>query len=352
MFGLTRILSIDGGGIRGMIPGQILITLEEMLIELSKNKAAKLGDFFDFIAGTSTGGIMACLYLCPEEKNHKKPRLSAKQVVEFYDENAGAIFSSSLFYQLKTLHGYIGAKYPVAAIEHAVKKYFHNLELKQLIKPCLIPAFDIHKQGAHFFTQHTAKKNKKSNYLVKDVVRATSAAPTYFQPATIHSMAGKTYSFVDGGVFAGNPALCAYVEARKLDNHPEVENMLILSLGTGQVHNPDECKKAKNWGKIQWIEPLMDILLNGSTEIVDYQLQRIFEAVDKPDQYLRINPTFDKEHLALNSIDNASRENLDALKEFGALTAKKYHKKLENMAKLLVENQDFADLSTTGSGRI
>ena len=339
---LTRILSIDGGGIRGLIPGQILVSLEEKLKKLAKNPEAKIGEYFDLIAGTSTGGIMTCLFLCPDGKDQKKARLSAQQIVDFYDENAGAIFSCSLCHKIVTVNGYLGAKYPAAAMEEAIRGYFHDMELKELIKPCLIPAYDIKNQRAHFFTQHTAHR-KRSNFYIRDVARGTSAAPTYFKPAVISSLAEESYHLVDGGVFAGNPALCAYVEARKLEHQPEAENMLILSLGTGQVQDPTACSHAGSWGKLQWIEPLIDILLNGSTEVVDYELQSIFTAVGKRDQYLRINPVFDKEHLALNEIDNASRENLSALKEFGASVAAKHDKELENMAKLLVENHDFAE---------
>lgn len=83
---LTRILSIDGGGIRGIIPGQVLIALEEKLKTKSKNKNAKISDFFDLIAGTSTGDILACAYLCPSEKDKSKPEFSAEEVVNLYLE--------------------------------------------------------------------------------------------------------------------------------------------------------------------------------------------------------------------------------------------------------------------------
>ncbi len=69
---LTRILSIDGGGIRGIIPGQILVILEEKLKKATANENARIADYFDLIAGTSTGGILACAYLCPDQKDWKK----------------------------------------------------------------------------------------------------------------------------------------------------------------------------------------------------------------------------------------------------------------------------------------
>jgi uncharacterized protein len=342
---LTRILSIDGGGIRGIIPGEIIIALEEKLKILTKNSEAKIADYFDFIAGTSTGGIMTCLFLCPEEKGSLKPRLSAKEVVDFYYEYAGEIFTSPILHKIKSIDGLIDEKYPSNELEKVLDKYFKNLELKDLIKPCLIPAYDIEKRCACFFTQHTAEKSKKNNFLIRDIARGTSAAPTFFAPVTIHSLTGKPYNLIDGGVFAGNPGLCAYIEARKLENHPEASQMLILSLGTGQLETPYKCKEADKWGKLQWIEPMIDILLSGSTDINDYQLQKIFESVDCNNQYLRINPVFDNNHKELNEIDNVSKGNLEALKSFGKKTAIKYDKKLDEIVKLLIENHDYSIVS-------
>ncbi|MDY6864177.1 MAG: patatin-like phospholipase family protein [Thermodesulfobacteriota bacterium] len=80
-----RILSIDGGGIRGIIPGQVLILLEQRLKELAGNQDTKIADYFDFIAGTSTGGILTCISLCPDlEKKPIRPRFSAEEAVELY----------------------------------------------------------------------------------------------------------------------------------------------------------------------------------------------------------------------------------------------------------------------------
>ena len=81
---LTRILSIDGGGIRGILPGQVLVSLEEKLKKLDKNKDAKIADYFDLIAGTSTGGILSCMYLTPTDEKNKRPKFSAKKAVELY----------------------------------------------------------------------------------------------------------------------------------------------------------------------------------------------------------------------------------------------------------------------------
>src|SRR5690606_38988087 len=124
----------------------------------------------------------------------------------------------------------------------------------------LIPAYDIENRMGKFFTSYNADANTR-NFLVKDVARATSAAPTYFETAHIRSMYGVSYALIDGGVFVNNPALCAYAEARTMKfeskgiDYPTAKDMLLLSLGTGEVKKPYAYKDAKDWGSISWIKP-------------------------------------------------------------------------------------------------
>ena len=337
---LTRILSIDGGGIRGIIPGQILIELENKLKKTDQNPDAKIADYFDFIAGTSTGGILTCIYLCPENDSSKRPRFSAKEAVDFYLERGDEIFDVSFWHKIQSGAGVIDEKYSADELEEALKDYLQELRLNQLIKPCLITAYDIKRRRAHFFTQHNAK-DKRHNFLMRDVTRATSAAPTYFEAARIKSLSNITYPLIDGGVFANNPALCAYAEARKLEfdesrKKPTAKDMVILSLGTGKVEKPYYYKEAKDWGLIEWIKPLIDIMMSGVSETVDYQLEQIFDAVGKPKQYVRINPTLGD---ASPELDNASMANLNALKEVGIESAENNDEELTNIAQLLIVNK-------------
>ena len=99
-----RILSIDGGGIRGIIPGQVLIALEQKLQQLSGDPNKRLADAFDLIAGTSTGGILTCLYLCPDQGT-KRPKFSAAQAVDLYLQHGDNIFDVSLFKSIESLGG-------------------------------------------------------------------------------------------------------------------------------------------------------------------------------------------------------------------------------------------------------
>ena len=171
---LTRILSIDGGGIRGIIPGQILVTLEKRLQELDNNPNGKIADYFDMIAGTSTGGILTCIYLIPEKGPKSKPKFSAEEAVDLYMERGDEIFDISIGQKIRSGFGVLDEK--VLCQRRSRKRleyYLGNLKLSELLKPCLVTAYNIKKRKSHFFTQHDAVANKMDFY-VKDVARATS----------------------------------------------------------------------------------------------------------------------------------------------------------------------------------
>ncbi|MBN1480655.1 patatin [candidate division KSB1 bacterium] len=330
----TRILSIDGGGIRGIIPGQILIALEDKLKQHSRNQDARLADYFDLIAGTSTGGILTCLYLCPDEEGTISTKYSAAAAVDLYLKHGRDIFKSSIWQKLKSFAGLGDEKYDEKSLEALIRQFIGDLYLSDLIKPCLITAYDIEKRKTTFFTQHDAVLNSEKNFPLLHVARSTSAAPTYFQVARATSATNAGYSLIDGGVFANNPALCAYAEVRtKFKHHPTAKDMLMLSLSTGHVRKEYKYRKAKNWGMVGWLRPLLDILMAGVSETVDYQLRQIFASVNKPDQYLRINEPL--QH-ADSSMDNASAKNLAALQQEGQEIAQKYDAELTRFVEMLL----------------
>jgi patatin-like phospholipase/acyl hydrolase len=312
-----RILSIDGGGIRGIIPAQVLISLEEKLQNETGLPDARVADFFDLIAGTSTGGILACLFLCPDQNVPDRPRFTAQDAVDLYVDRGDDIFDVPLWHKVKSAGGIADEKYPADGLEEVIEDYLGDLRLSDLLRPCLITAYDIKSRRAFFFTQHDAKKDPKQNFSLRDVARATSAAPTFFECAKV-KLGTDVYSMIDGGVFANNPALCAYAEARTMGERPTAKQMMILSLGTGEVKKSYSYKAAKDWGAIGWIRPLIDIIMSGASETVDYQLRQIYDAVGAKGQYLRIQTLLGPRNA---DMDNVEPENLAELKEIGAFAA-------------------------------
>lgn len=341
-----RILSLDGGGIRGIIPATILSYIEDKLKEKSGNSNASIAEYFDFIAGTSSGGILSLLYLCPDENG--KPKYSAREALELFKDRGDEIFKVSILHKIRNLNGIIDEKYPEKPLEKLLKTYLSETLLSQSLKPCLIPSYDIRNRKAFFFTSLEAKQEER-NYYMREVARATAAAPTYFEPTQIKSMGGTSHPLIDGGIFANNPALCAYAEARKIDfkkmygksskpNKPTAKDMIIVSIGSGDVKEPYYYKDFKDAGVFQWVKPLIDMMMSGNSETVDYQLRKIYETLEKKDQpdYHRIQPNLVN---ADNSIDNATSENLNALHRDGLLTIAENKKELSRIIDKLIENQ-------------
>jgi patatin-like phospholipase/acyl hydrolase len=334
------VLSIDGGGIRGIVPGQVLAMLEEKLKERSGRPETRLVDYFDLMAGTGTGGIMACAYLSPVKPHNSTPRFSAQQVVDLYMKHGARIFEETLDHKILSVGGLLDEKFASDGIEGVLMDYFDTLQLSQLLKPSLITAYDITKRKTHFFTQHTADK-PSFDFYVRDIARATSAAPTYFECKRMQSLSGVSYALVDGSVFAGNPALCAYAEASKIYHTRDASSVqvtppqiLMLSLGTGLPKAHYEFDDAKGWGLASWSRPLLDMVTSGVAESVDYQLKSLYTSINASNLYLRINP-----ELSINvkaEMDNASAENLQALKELGLYTAEAYEAQLDAFVDLLL----------------
>jgi patatin-like phospholipase/acyl hydrolase len=312
-----NILSIDGGGIRGIIPAVILNYIEERLRARTGDKNTTLADYFDMIAGTSTGGILTCFYLLPPQEGHPlHSRYPAKDAVDLYTKRGKEIFKHKF-----SFFGLASEIYPATGLEKILQETMGETTLAQLRKDCLVTAYDITERKAVFFTRPDAKRYPHRNYLIRDIARATSAAPTYFEPAVVRSQGGATSYLVDGAMFAGNPALCAWVEAPKIENETgnvsntiTQKNMTVLSIGTGKERKKYDYDKAKKWGLLSWARPVVDILLSSSAEVVDYQMRKIFSAAGCPDNYIRLEPALGK---AKPDMDDASDDNIQKLTDAG-----------------------------------
>ncbi|MGN6530670.1 MAG: patatin-like phospholipase family protein [Ginsengibacter sp.] len=341
-----RILSVDGGGLRGIIPGTILAQLEKIL-QRQSNSTSKLGDYFDMIAGTSTGGILACIYLAPGEDG--KAKFSGQDAVDLYIKNGHTIFDRTFAQKFSSGGGIVHQKFSDHPIYELLTKYFGDLTLDKLIKPSLITTYNMTERCAMFFTSADARDDNMYNFYVKDVARATSAAPTYFPPAHIQSLNGQTFALIDGGMFANNPALCAYAEARKMEfskffndpqkkDLPTAADMIILSVGTGSVKKRYKYDDFKNAGEIKWLEPVIDILMSGNSETVAYQLIQMYLTLDSEDQknYYRLEPDLKD---ACSEMDIATTENINNLYQAGLSFVHDNRQLLEGIAASILENE-------------
>jgi uncharacterized protein len=340
-----RILSIDGGGIRGIISCIILKYIEEQLQNLD-HPDAKIGDYFDLIAGTSTGGLVAAILLFPDENG--KARYNVQDALDLYAKKGDTIFHVSFWEQLINPFGFLNEKISEKNLEIQLKSFFGNLQIKDFIKPCLITSYDIEARKSKFFTSHDAY-DPLENFYAKDVCRATAAAPTYFEPARVKSFYGQEFTLVDGGVYANNPSLCAYAEARKIAfrevlkdeekiDFPSVKDMILVSIGTGTVSKSYHFRDLENAGKLKWVTPLIDILLSSNVETVDYHLEKMFETLGPRNSknYHRLMPDL---HNASPEMDDTSKKNISELIQAGLFFIEKNREHLKSIAKKLIRNK-------------
>lgn len=331
-----RILSIDGGGIRGVIPATIVEYIEDKLQEFSNNPNARIADYFDMIVGTSTGGILTCFYLVPNhDQNGVTSKYTAKQALEFYSKYGYSIFNKSKRRSWFGLRSLVNAtQYSPKTLEKIFLEKFGDLKMHELLKKSLVTSYcmgtslegkNLKGKSAVFFDSFD--KPSEREFFVRDVVRSTSAAPTYFPPAKVENLAnGDRMTNIDGGVFANNPSMCAYSEARRtpFETHPNpsASGMLLLSLGTGggQFSLPP-VKNSKKWGVLNWAKSIPEIMMDGSIDTVNHQMLNLFATLKKEHQfnYKRIDVAKEDRNYSSDMAD-ASPENIKKLKHAGKLT--------------------------------
>ena len=268
---MYRILSFDGGGIRGLVTLAMLKRLETQVPKLIANA--------DLIAGTSTGGIIA-LGLAAGE--------SVDDMIALYQKNGEKIFDESWFNNIRDVGGLVGADYDQKKLGTLLTGIFGNKKLSDLRKRVLIPSFNLDDQNpdpkkrtwSPKFFHNFPGPDSDGDEMIMDVALDTSAAPTYFPT---HG------TFIDGGVVANNPSMSALAQtqdSRNTDSAPNLADIHVLSLGTGTNLNYIKGKNL-DWGLGQWAKPLVSLLFDASMGIADFQCRQILR-----DTYQRIAPDF------------------------------------------------------------
>ncbi len=287
------VLSIDGGGIRGIIPAMVLHHLETA----TGHRAA---DLFDLMVGTSTGCILALGLAQPDPQKPAKSRYGARDLAELYANRGAQIFGNNLWRQFRSALGIFDESYSASPLETALADYFDDNVLGDCRCPTIVTAYDLEARSTAFFKSF---KPEHAQMLCKSAARATSAAPTFFEPAQFE-VAGKSTALIDGAVFLNSPVVSAYAEALRL--FPG-DRITVISLGTGELAQPISGKQAAGWGKIGWMLPVLDCVFDGMAKAADYQM-----ALFLGERYQRFQLTLDK---ASDELDNATPQNIAALFE-------------------------------------
>ena len=287
---MKKILSIDGGGIRGIIPAMLLMAIEE-------RTDRTVASLFDLMAGTSTGGIISLMLNL--NGGNGAPKYRAADVLDLYVQRGTDIFPRSFWQGVSSAAGLTEEKYPAEPLEAILKEYLGDALLEEALTKVLVSSYEIETRSPFFFKSW---REETKSVLMRQAARATSAAPTYFQPALM-MVGDKKLALIDGGVFVNNPAMSAYAEARRL--FPDERDLLVVSLGTGQLIRPIPYEEARDWGKVQWALPILNVVFDGVSSAVDYQLRQVLG-----DNFIRFQTTLDT---ANDDMDDASPANLAAL---------------------------------------
>ncbi|MDD3056602.1 MAG: CBASS cGAMP-activated phospholipase [Aliarcobacter sp.] len=325
-----KVLSLDGGGVRGYLSAKILKNLEEILNK-ERNENINIGQRFDLIVGTSTGGIIASALSIGK---------SAKEIFELYETLIPDVFKP-------ISNGTFEPKYSNKILKENLERILENNTLATVITNLCITSVDVenssprfHKSG--YFGRNTTRLDEK----LVDLALATSAAPTYFPLInTKHST-----NLTDGGMVANNPSLVGLIDAMQINNH-SLNGITLISIGTGeQCHMPYDIDSLKNGGKIDWIldiekhtkiaqvkdniikgyskwkickdyifskeekfsskgSPILELLMDSQSKLAHFQTQFLLQ-----DNYLRINPKLSIS-IELDSIDK-----IDSLKNLADLS--------------------------------
>ncbi len=344
--GSFTVLSIDGGGVRGLIPALIVddlmrrvrfiaeyarrrrrlvgmtFTTRKMIAELSASS------LFDLFAGTSTGALIAIGFAA--ERSY-----TAHEMVEIYRNHGATIFPVDHFASLRVFRQAFSEKYDARSFEKLLLAIFGEQRLSGCRSNLLVTSYDTDSRGPYFFKHYHETVNRKGkkppeDYYLRDVARATTAAPTYFLPANVASMTGKQRTLLDGGLVANNPALSAYVEARKIKRN--ARRFIIVSIGTGRSSRKFSLEKISKWGYIDWVSPLhgvpmLSFMNDGQSEATAHTLKNL-PRID----YYRFNADLTD---VSEDMDDASPDNMKQIEKMARRMIRENSAELHRLAKVL-----------------
>ncbi|XP_027337143.1 patatin-like protein 2 [Abrus precatorius] len=320
----TILFSIDGGGIKGIIPATVLEHLDEALKAKDPNTA--LAYYFDMIAGTSTGGLITALLASQDPKDPNHHGFTPAEIVKFYMDNGPQIFNYS-----RPGHG---ATFDGEFLHNITREILQDTRLSDTLTHVVIPTFDVKTKKPVIFSNYKVSiTNYPSlNAKMSDICIGTSAAPQTLPPYQFEND-GTEFNLIDGGVAAGNPTQSAVSEGIRYNSFGEIH---VLSLGTGvtTVIEQYDAEIVGRWSQLDWLYKGPEFLVRASTDMTENYLATVFPSPQPTKTYLRVEeydlPDF------LDKTVNAKKENMDNLEQVGK--------------DLLKKNVDSFDIEETGDG--
>ncbi|MGA8926125.1 MAG: patatin-like phospholipase family protein [Solirubrobacterales bacterium] len=267
-----RILSVDGGGVRGLVPALVLVELEQRLEALTGHRRP-LSDYFHLFAGTSTGGLISLGLTARRPDDRDLPSMDGERLVSLYRDRGPKIFPPR-FRLIRKLRGFVIPKFSNRALRRAVEEDIGTAPLSTALRDLVITAYDMTDHHPRFFKRWTAGQGGRPDPTMAEAAIATASAPTYLPPWEVDGKA-----LVDGGVFAANPTIAAVAEALKRQTDEPTRlvphELFVVSLGTGFYKAKYAPRRLRGWGALAWIWPrgsepaLMRAMLDGQTASAD-----------------------------------------------------------------------------------
>ncbi len=287
-----QILSLDGGGLKGIFTASFLAALEE-------NTRKRIVDHFDLIAGTSAGGIIAIALGLG---------FSPKEILGFYKERGKDIFPAQSRWTraLGSVKWVFRRKYPAEPLRQALQDYFGDRRLGESTKRLIIPSYDSVRGDVHLYkTPHHERLKTDYKELAMNIALATASAPTYF-PASISDTGVR---LIDGGVWANNPSMVALAEALGYLNQSQ-GSIAMFSIGTTRQAITSMSKHITG-GLWTWRSKVLEFMMAGQSCAAENQCLHILGK----ERFLRINPilgghyALDKMSLELEGIGRTEARN-------------------------------------------
>lgn len=297
-----RVLSLDGGGMRGIIETIILA-------EIEKELQAPISSIFDMIAGSSTGGLVALGLSLVDE--HNAPRYRAKDLLPLYLTYGKEIFHASAKHKVTNGFGLWGPKYETTGLKKAADFFLANTKLSEASIPIIITGYHVAgENGVEFSSLDAQAHRDDKDCLMKDVALATTAAPLFFDLADVHYSWGRLEDIADGGLYRNNPSLVAYANAY---NHFPNRDIEVYAIGAGKIPAEELNKQLKGRGIIQWLSPIIRHVRVSDSETDNDILHKLLNH-DGKEGFFRINVALSRKH---RSMDNVSASHLSYLIERG-----------------------------------
>lgn len=293
------ILSIDGGGLRGVVPLTIL-----KAIETKTNK--RIHELFNFISGTSTGGLITAAISIKNPIAATTPLYSLDDVINVYVQRGHEIFPERTKIS-NLLHGaedLFKPKFSDIGIKNVFTDVLKNYKILDCLNDIMICSYDLNNNLPLFFKSRAARNNANQNALLYDVCRATSAGPSYlpsYQFIYPNDAEDPNRNCIDGGVYVNNPSMAALVEFSKYhhdylpsipaDTDIDYNNVFVLSLGTGSYTGKVNEADTENKGEIYWAQQISDIMMRGVNRATDYEMNEMMCSGN----YLRLTIAIDND---------------------------------------------------------